>query len=65
MDKEEKVIQTITGYTLQVDEDSISIKFNKEENKTIEELRQKLTNYLYSLEDYDQLDIEIMKILFK
>lgn len=65
MDKEEKVIQTITGYTLQVDEDSISIKFNKEEDKTIEELRQKLTNYLYSLEDYDQLDIEIMKILFK
>lgn len=65
MDKEEKVIQTITGYTLQVDKDSISIKFNEEEDKTIEELRQKLTNYLYSLEDYDQLDIEIMKILFK
>jgi len=58
-------IKTITGYTLELDKDSISIKFDKNENKTIEELKQKLINHIYDKEYYDQLDVEIMKILFK
>jgi len=58
-------IKTITGYTLELDKDSISIKFDKKENKTVEELKQKLINHIYDKEYYDQLDVEIMKILFK
>lgn len=35
------------------------------ENHNLEDLTQKLINYLYKSEHYDQIDIEIMKILFK
>ena len=62
--KEQYIIEN-ENFTTIVDKEGVTLKPKREENKTIEELRQKLTNYLYSLEDYDQLDIEIMKILFK
>lgn len=62
---EEQYIIENESFTTIVDKEGVTLKPKREENKTIEELRQKLTNYLYSLEDYDQLDIEIMKILFK
>ena len=62
---EEQYIIENESFTTIVDKEGVTLKPKREENKTIEELRQTLTNYLYSLEDYDQLDIEIMKILFK
>ncbi len=36
----------------------------KEEDKTLNDLRQKLINYLYELKSYDDRDIELLKILF-
>ena len=36
----------------------------KEENKSLNDLRQKLINYLYNLPSYDNNDIELIKILF-
>ena len=36
----------------------------KEENKSLNDLRQKLINYLYDLKSYDNNDIELIKILF-
>lgn len=39
------------------------IKENKEH--TLMDLQQKLINYLFNRNDYDEIDIEIMKILFK
>ncbi|MBR6689711.1 MAG: hypothetical protein IKL65_00070 [Bacilli bacterium] len=39
------------------------IKENKEH--TLTDLQQKLINYLFNRNDYDEIDIEIMKILFK
>lgn len=62
---EEQYIIENENFTTIVDKEGITLKPKQEENKTIEELRQKLTNYLYSLENYNQLDVEIMKILFK
>lgn len=52
-------------FTTIVDKDGITVKPKEKENKTIEELKQKIINRLYDKEYYDQLDVEIMKILFK
>ena len=35
------------------------------ENHTLKDLRQKLINYLYELNNYDLGDIELIKILFE
>lgn len=36
----------------------------KEDNKSLNDLRQKIINYLYNLPNYDNNDIELIKILF-
>jgi len=57
-------IKTIAGYTLELDEDSISIKFDKKENKTLAELKQKLINDLYESEYLDcECKIDLLKFL--
>lgn len=58
-------IKTIAGYTLELDEDSISIKFDKKQNKTIEELKQKLINDLYELNALNckENEIDLLKFL--
>lgn len=45
-------------------EDSITIKAKKQENHTIEELEQKIINYLYKLNYYDSNDINLLKVFF-
>ena len=47
--------------------DGKSIEEMIKENKkhTLTDLQQKLINYLFNRNDYDEIDIEIMKILFK
>ena len=37
----------------------------KDKNKSLSDLRQKLINYLYNLNSYDDRDIELIKILFE
>lgn len=44
--------------------DGISIEV-AEENHTFDELKQKLINYLYKVKNYEEIDVEIMKLLFK
>lgn len=62
-------IKTITGYTLELDKDSVSIKFDKKENKTLAELKQSIINYLYKkINDHKFLnenDVELLKIINK
>lgn len=45
-------------------EDRITIKPKKIENHTIEELEQKIINYLYNLKYYDSNDAALVKELF-
>lgn len=49
---------------IEILEDSITIKSSKQENHTIEDLRQKLINNLYDKKSYENEDIEILRILF-
>ncbi len=55
-------METIISQT----KDSLTIQV-KDENHTKEELEQKIINYLYDLDvnDYDALEIELTKIIFK
>ncbi len=39
-------------------------KTQTEKNESLNDLRQKLINYLYELQSYDDRDIELLKILF-
>ena len=55
----------MNNYKLEENEKEYIIKIPKEVNHTIEELRQKLINYLFDDRDYDNVDVEIMKLLLK
>ena len=50
---------------IEILEDSITVKNKKEENHTLEDLKQKLINDMHELETYGKEDIEILKILFE
>lgn len=50
---------------IEILENSITIKNKKEENHTLEDLKQKLINDMYELGTYGKKDIEILKILFE
>lgn len=55
----EEIIQMI-----EETEDEIIIRIPKEKNYTLNELRQKLINYLTDLDSYEGTDVEIIKVLF-
>lgn len=59
----EIVIETDKIRTVQT-KDGISIEA-VEGNHTFDELKQKLINYLYNTKSYEEIDVEIMKLLFK
>ncbi len=50
---------------IEILEDSITVKNKKEENHTLEDLKQKLINDMHELGTYGKEDIEILKILFE
>ena len=49
---------------IEILEDSITIKTKKQDNHTIDELEQKIINYLYDLKYYESSDIELLKVIF-
>lgn len=53
------------NFDINLNDNGLIIAVNKQENHTLEDLKQKLINYLYELEVYDVTDIEMLKILFK
>lgn len=44
--------------------DSVTIETKKQDNHTIDELEQKIINYLYDLGYYESSDIELLKVIF-
>ncbi len=36
-----------------------------EKNHTLEELKQKIIDYLYDLNHYEEFDVELIKVLFQ
>lgn len=48
---------------IEILEDSITIKSKKVENHTIKELEQKIVNYLYSLDSYDEIDTDLIRLV--
>ncbi len=48
---------------IEILEDSITIKSKNVENHTIKELEQKIINYLYSLDSYDEIDTDLIRII--
>lgn len=49
---------------IEVSVDSVTIETKKQDNHTIDELEQKIINYLYDLGYYESSDIELFKVIF-
>lgn len=63
--KTEEIIIDNNNFNVSINEQGLILTTKNQEKHTLQDLKQKLINYLYELETYDVTDVEILKILFK
>ncbi len=51
-------------WKIEENENELIVKIPKQKDYTLEQLKQKIINYLYGLESYEDTDVELLKMLF-
>ena len=51
-------------WKIEENENELIVKIPKQKDYTLKQLKQKIINYLYGLESYEDTDVELLKMLF-
>lgn len=64
-DKKVKLSESLIGSVVENDLKDSSVRICAKENHTLDELKQKIINYLYNQKYYESNEIELIKFIFK